>query len=180
MYDRSGNLLEFVPDLLSRLPRRLWGWGYSFQGNGMGADGVPHDSDFAHHTGGYDRAVRYRDSETRTSWRVRASSQDRPMDLSDVAVRLGDRRDRLLDALSRLSDSITPFWRERSRFLLVTQGTWDFGQLSLAVSVDNPSHAGVTTCELQGYSVARKDGDEVIPHLIRYGREYLKTLRRAN
>ena len=106
MYDRCSDLLEFVFDLLSRLPRRVWSRGYSLQGNGMGADGVPYDSDFAHHTGGYDRSVRYRDSETRTSWRVCASSQHRPMDLSNVAVRLGDRRDCLFDALSDLSSSV--------------------------------------------------------------------------
>jgi len=93
----------YLSDLVSCLSRRIPSGSHSIHRRRLGKAVVLHDSDFAYDTRGDDRAFCDHYVETGAGGKVCDSQEHRAVDVSDVAVRFGDRSDRLPDALSSVS-----------------------------------------------------------------------------
>ena len=93
----------------------------ALSGTRLVAPGLFHDPDFTHHTGGRHRAPGNHYAEPRAARAFRPASQNRALDVSAVAVCIGDRCGDLLDAVSPVR-SLTRRHGENS--LCLIHGEW--------------------------------------------------------
>ena len=100
MHDQHLRRIDDISLLVPALPLRSWQrplfrpW--------MGARALLRDSDPARNSGRSDRAARAQDDVARAPRQLPAPSANRAMDLAAMDVRVGNRRDRLLHAVSTL------------------------------------------------------------------------------
>src|SRR5258705_9177598 len=100
MHDQHLHRLDDISLLVPALPLRSWQRALLWPR--MGSRALLRDSDPARHSGRRNRAARAQDDVAGAPRRVPPPSTNRAMDLAAMDVRVGNRRDRLPDAVPTL------------------------------------------------------------------------------